>query len=207
MPLASAPHARALLLLAGLAVVAGLVRVGSRLVARTPDPPWTAAAGVPVELAGDGVYFLPPPATVASLLARAGHDCAGRGRGDVPLAAGARVTLGARCVPRVGRMVGAARLTLGLPLDPNRDSAADLAALPGVGPHLAARIVRDRERHGPFASPEALLRVPGVGPATLRALRTLVRQRDRQPQGAHDLQRDLIEPGQDHPRAAHEPQG
>ena len=171
MPAATVPHARALLLLAGLAVGAGLVHGGARLVARAPQAPWTTAPGVPVELSGDGVYFLPPPATVAALLARAEHGCAARIRGDIALGPGARVTLGAGCVLRVGRMAGAARLTLGLPLDPNHDSAADLAALPGVGPHLAARIVRERERHGPFASPEALLRVPGIGPATLRALR------------------------------------
>jgi competence ComEA-like helix-hairpin-helix protein len=60
------------------------------------------------------------------------------------------------------------------PLDLNRASAAELARLPGVGPSLAGRIVADRERAGPFESPEALRRVPGVGPRKFAAIRSLV---------------------------------
>jgi competence protein ComEA len=36
-------------------------------------------------------------------------------------------------------------------------------ALTGVGPALAAEIVRDREENGPYDSPEALMRVRGIG--------------------------------------------
>jgi competence ComEA-like helix-hairpin-helix protein len=60
------------------------------------------------------------------------------------------------------------------PLDLNRATAADLARLPGVGTALASRIVADRERAGPFESPEALRRVLGVGPRKLAAIRALV---------------------------------
>jgi competence ComEA-like helix-hairpin-helix protein len=60
------------------------------------------------------------------------------------------------------------------PLDLNRATAAELARLPGVGPSLAGRIVADRERAGPFGSPEALRRVLGVGPRKLAAIRSLV---------------------------------
>ncbi len=49
--------------------------------------------------------------------------------------------------------------------------AAELARLPRIGPALAARIVADREEHGPFGSLEELDRVPGVGPAVLQAVR------------------------------------
>jgi competence protein ComEA len=50
------------------------------------------------------------------------------------------------------------------PVNINTADAKTLAAeLSGVGPVLAAEIVRDREANGSFASPEALMRVKGVG--------------------------------------------
>ena len=56
-------------------------------------------------------------------------------------------------------------------IDPNRASVAELIRLPGIGPSLAGRIVADRDQHGAFASPEALLRVHGIGPKTLDRIR------------------------------------
>ena len=50
------------------------------------------------------------------------------------------------------------------PVNINSADAATLAAeLTGIGPALAAEIVRDREQNGNYASPEALTRVKGVG--------------------------------------------
>ena len=49
------------------------------------------------------------------------------------------------------------------PLDLNTASAQQLETLPGIGPELAARIVEDRETNGPFASPEDIQRVAGIG--------------------------------------------
>ena len=56
-------------------------------------------------------------------------------------------------------------------IDPNRASVAELIRLPGIGPSLAGRIVADRDQNGAFASPEALLRVRGIGPRTLERIR------------------------------------
>jgi len=56
-------------------------------------------------------------------------------------------------------------------IDLDRATARDLERLPGIGPALAARIVADRAEQGPFRSPEALLRVRGIGPRTLRRIR------------------------------------
>jgi len=39
---------------------------------------------------------------------------------------------------------------------------------------LAARILESRARDGPFLNPEDLLRVRGIGPATLERIRDLV---------------------------------
>jgi competence protein ComEA len=50
------------------------------------------------------------------------------------------------------------------PVDVNTADAETLALeLTGVGPSLAAAIVRDREENGRFDTPEALMRVKGIG--------------------------------------------
>lgn len=50
------------------------------------------------------------------------------------------------------------------PVNINTADAATLASeLTGVGPALAQAIVKDRQEHGNFATPEALARVKGIG--------------------------------------------
>lgn len=56
------------------------------------------------------------------------------------------------------------------PLDVNTAAAAELEELPGIGPELAARIVADREKNGPFETEEELTRVSGIGEGKLAAL-------------------------------------
>lgn len=60
-------------------------------------------------------------------------------------------------------------------IDVNRADSAALESLSGVGPALARRIVRARERSGGFRSVDDLLQVRGIGPATLERLRGQVR--------------------------------
>ncbi|MEX2626240.1 MAG: ComEA family DNA-binding protein, partial [Ilumatobacteraceae bacterium] len=60
------------------------------------------------------------------------------------------------------------------PIDVNSAPAIELERLPGVGPTIAAEIVDDRERNGPFPDVDALIRVRGIGPAKLDAVRELV---------------------------------
>lgn len=64
-----------------------------------------------------------------------------------------------------------AREAAGGRVDVNRAGPEELERLPEVGPAIARRIVRSRELHGPFRTLEDLLRVPGIGPARLEALR------------------------------------
>ncbi len=59
-------------------------------------------------------------------------------------------------------------------LDLNQATAAQLQALPDVGPQLAGRIVNFREEHGPFRQVEELQQVRGVGPITLAELRSFL---------------------------------
>ena len=59
-------------------------------------------------------------------------------------------------------------------LDLDAATAAEIQALPGIGPTLAARIVADRDSNGPFGSLEQLCRVKGMGPATTGHIDSLV---------------------------------
>ncbi|HEU4990159.1 MAG TPA: ComEA family DNA-binding protein [Gemmatimonadaceae bacterium] len=59
-------------------------------------------------------------------------------------------------------------------VDVDRATAAELQALPGIGPALAARIVANRDSLGPFGSLAALRRVKGIGEAKARKLDSLV---------------------------------
>jgi competence protein ComEA len=63
---------------------------------------------------------------------------------------------------------------LELRLDLNAASPAELEALPGVGPALAARIAAHRAARGPFRSVDDLREVPGVGAKVVAALRPFV---------------------------------
>lgn len=53
----------------------------------------------------------------------------------------------------------------------NTATAADLDALPGVGPVTAQAIIAWREQHGGFASVDQLAEVDGIGPGKLAKLR------------------------------------
>lgn len=66
-------------------------------------------------------------------------------------------------------------LPSGFTTNVNTAPALELAQVPGLGPTTAARIVEHREAHGPFASLEAILDVPGIGPATLEQMRPYLR--------------------------------
>ncbi len=61
------------------------------------------------------------------------------------------------------------------PLSINRAEIKDLEQIPRIGPVLARRIVADRDRLGSFKRPEDLLRVAGIGTATLDRLRPYLR--------------------------------
>jgi competence protein ComEA len=65
---------------------------------------------------------------------------------------------------------GAAAAPVGGLVNVNSATAAELEALPGIGPAKAQAIIENR----PFSTVEELDRVPGIGPATLDRLRPLV---------------------------------
>jgi len=61
-----------------------------------------------------------------------------------------------------------------VPLNLNTATAAQLEALPGVGPALAQRIVDYRQQSGGFKKIEELMNVRGIGEASFLKLKALV---------------------------------
>ena len=65
-------------------------------------------------------------------------------------------------------------LAAGERVDPNRAGEDQLDRLPGVGPATARAIVETRAAGSVFRSPEDLAQVPGIGPATVARIRGLL---------------------------------
>ena len=60
-------------------------------------------------------------------------------------------------------------------IDINTADTPTLAALPGLGPKTAARVVEHRQAHGPFGTIDDLQNVKGIGVVTLEKLRPFAR--------------------------------
>jgi competence protein ComEA len=56
----------------------------------------------------------------------------------------------------------------------NTATVEQLDTLPGIGPAIAQRIVDYRQANGPFAEPEDIMNVSGIGPATFEKLQDLI---------------------------------
>ena len=66
----------------------------------------------------------------------------------------------------------------------NTATAAQLEALPGIGPSMAQRIVSHREKNGPFKKLEDLMTIQGIGEKSflkLRPMLTIGGQADAKP--------------------------
>jgi competence protein ComEA len=57
------------------------------------------------------------------------------------------------------------------PVNVNAASAADLQTVPGIGRSLAQRIVEFREKNGPFATVDDLVKVRGIGEKSIERLK------------------------------------
>ena len=61
------------------------------------------------------------------------------------------------------------------PVDINRAGVEELCSLPGVGEATACAIIEEREKNGPFSTPEDIMRVSGIGEKRFERMRELVR--------------------------------
>ena len=153
--------------LLALCIGIGTVTAVPRWSAR-PRPPTLETPDVVVHVHGEvrepGRYTLAWGSRVADLLELAGGltDDADPGlvESAAPLTDGRTVVVPSRRAPD-GESVR---------VDVNTASAQLLTTLPGVGPVTAQRILEGR----PYHRLEDLLRVPGIGPARLEALRARV---------------------------------
>ncbi|MFN6963759.1 MAG: ComEA family DNA-binding protein [Pyrinomonadaceae bacterium] len=59
-------------------------------------------------------------------------------------------------------------------IDINTASAKELERLPGVGEHLALRIVQHRDANGPFRRVEEIMLVPGFSDKRFRTIRSMI---------------------------------
>jgi competence protein ComEA len=133
------------------------------------------------------VYAVPAGGRVADAVIAAGGTASEADVEQINLAA--RLSDGERIyVPKKGEAApavaaspapaggaGKAGATPAGPVDLNTATAEQLEALPGVGPATSKAILTYRASHGRFRSVTELLEVPGIGPAKLEALRPLVK--------------------------------
>lgn len=152
-------------------------------------PPVTVTVHVAGQVASPGVYAVPAGGRVADAVVAAGGTSAEADLEQLNLAA--RVSDGERIlVPKKGDPpspvvvsgspgssagAGGAKGSAAGPVDLNTATAEQLEALPGVGPATSRAILAYRTSRGRFRSVTELLEVPGIGPAKLEALRPMVR--------------------------------
>ncbi len=124
-----------------------------------------------------GVYGFEHPPCLAELVDRAGGLVpvgAGGEFPDCPVAPGRQVVITC-ALEQVGVSSGELspffRLTLGMPISINGDTALGLTALSGIGPKTAAAIVRARERKDGFLELEDLMSIRGISPSLYRKIR------------------------------------
>jgi hypothetical protein len=153
-----------------VAAVYGVVLVVGFAFAFVVDPsPIDAGVYTTAENVGFPLFLIPPLISSAHGALVAVHY--GAARGDLARRESARQL--AAFDPARARQIGIGRpaqprgYSDGGLVDVNHAAAAELTALPGVGPELAYRIVSDRHQRGPYRSVEELV---GRGVVTARQM-------------------------------------
>lgn len=158
-----------------------LRRVDRRAVASSPTAGGRViVAQVAGAVATPGLVRVHDDDRVADAIAAAGGARPDADLDAVNLAArvadGERIVVPVRGVAAVAapNAGGGAAATSSGPVHLNSATAADLDTLPGIGPSLAAAIIRAREERGGFGSVQDLEQVRGIGDARMADLAPLV---------------------------------
>lgn len=149
-------------------------------VARRPDVPKMTLVHVAGAVRRPGVYRMGGDTRVIQAVRMAGGPTRGADLSRLNLAApvadGQQVIIPSRLPVAPaggggGSSGGGGAAGAAGPVSLSSATQADLEALDGVGPALAARIIAWRDTHGGFSSVDQLDEVPGIGPARMEALR------------------------------------
>ncbi len=186
-----------------LGIVLGLLLSGALLLIVLPprgqpltlsDPPTPAAITVYVTGAvnNPGVYTLPRLSRVQDAVLSAGGFSPTADQATVNLAAqledGAQIS-----IPTITESTAAAGTaanskkipqstpTVNFPININTASVLTLQELPGIGATKAEAIVSHRQEHGPFATVEDIMDVPGIGAGIFSQLKGLITVTDTAP--------------------------
>jgi competence protein ComEA len=173
LPYFNRPQLGVVLLLGAALLLLYAWRAHLNFPSSAPPPGTLSLAFVEVTgpVAHPGVFSFPKPPTLGEVWMKAGAIGTPPDL-DKTIASGSRVEVTPGGDYRVSAMSGAQLLTLGIPLDLNRASAEDLAAITGIGPALAKRIIDYRQAHGPFKKIEELEeKVSGFGPKKVRQIK------------------------------------
>ena len=148
-----------------LLVVSGLLLTRRWWEPRVPQGTLVEVVG---EVARPGLHLIEGEPTVAAAVALAGG---GMVAPETAVYAGDRVVVGS---DGVHVEPSGDPLLVAIPVDINFADARTLERLPGVGAATASAIVDNRRDQGPFSSVDALVRVRGLGPASVDGLRAYV---------------------------------
>lgn len=127
-----------------------------------------------------GVYALPQGARVQDGISAAGGFLAEALKTDINLAQlledGEKLDVpfieGAS--PVIGTPLPEVVTTTTELININTASAAELDALPGIGPTTAQKIIEYRDQNGPFINAEDIINVSGIGPGTYERIKDLI---------------------------------
>lgn len=122
-----------------------------------------------IEDVSQGIVALKGPVTI-EVIARA-FGCDDRAKGDRRIPCGTTVRI--KHEPpgySLEKISGSSLIMAGRRIDINRADAADLQAVPGIGPVLAERIFEYRREHGPFRKVEDLAGIGGISRKRVQAL-------------------------------------
>ncbi|MEN4013208.1 MAG: helix-hairpin-helix domain-containing protein [Bellilinea sp.] len=172
-----------------LGIVIGLLAAGLILLIVSPARnapilvlPTSTPANIWVHVAGSvqkpGLVSLPPGSRIEQAIQAAGGFNLDAQVNSLNLAA--RLADGQKLyIPSTSETITPEAILLDQPpqtnkIDINIATSEQLETLPGIGPSKANDIITYRQNQGRFVTIEDILKVPGIGPATLEGIRDFI---------------------------------